>query len=104
MSKTNGTPITGTQVRLLKALSKTPAGLTGSELAAKAEVHPTAIGNQAGYRDPEINKREVHAGVLSNRGYVTIKEVEDRGYVYAITAAGRKALTTAEKAPKAEKK
>jgi hypothetical protein len=84
-----------TRLRILKALSKTEKGLTGSQLAEKAEVHPSLIGNQVGYRDPEINAREVHKDNLVNKKYVKIEQ-EDRGgkdvFIYKITAAGKEAL------------
>lgn len=90
-------PLGTVQIRLLTALAKAADGLTGVELAAKAEVHPTAIGNQAGYRDAEINSRPVHASNLLNRGFVKLADREDRGHVYTVTAAGRKALEKAAK-------
>ena len=86
------------QLRVLKAL-KSGAALTGSALAEKADIDPTMVGNQVGYRNPEINERPVHAGNLFNRGLVKI-ETDQSGEgrsktVYSITAAGKKALESA---------
>lgn len=86
------------QLRVLKAL-KSGAALTGSALAEKADIDSTMVGNQVGYRNPEINERPVHAGNLFNRGLVKI-ETDQSGEgrsktVYSITAAGKKALESA---------
>lgn len=88
------------QVRILKALARNSRPLKGTDLAEKAEVDPSAIGNQAGYRDPDINKRPVHKHNLLNRGLVKIEDAakhdhEATGYVYVLTAKGRE---TAKKA------
>lgn len=88
------------QVRILKALLKAGRSLTGSDLAAKAEVDPSLIGNLAGYRNAEINARPVHAQNLLNRGFVKFVQGEKDGREtteYTITAAGRKALEKASK-------
>lgn len=88
-----------TRVRILKALAKAPNGLTGAQLAEKADVHASLIGNQVGYRDPEINAREVHAGNLVNNKLVKIEQKDVKGkdtYVYTITAAGKEAIKKAE--------
>jgi hypothetical protein len=81
------------RLRILKALSATPKGLTRGELAKAADVDPCAVGGLAGYTDPKINSRPVHAGNLLNQGLVALKSDPERGTVFSITAAGRKALT-----------
>ena len=78
------------QTRVLAVLAKAKDGLTGNEVAEKAELHPTAVGSVCGYRNPEINDRPVHSRNLLNRDLVRIDKVEGRGYVYVITAKGRK--------------
>lgn len=85
--------LTPTQIKVLKILSKRKSGLTGAELAEKAEMHPTMVGSCVGYRKQEINDRPVHAGNLVNRGLVKILIPEEgqRGFRYQITAEGRKA-------------
>lgn len=85
------------QLRILKALSKAVKPLTGQQLADKAEVDPSMIGNQAGYRDPEINARPVHQYNLLNRKLVRLEQHEGEPAVYSITAAGRSALEKASK-------
>jgi hypothetical protein len=82
------------QVRILKAL-KSGKAMTGAALAKAAEVDASMIGNLAGYRNAEINRRPVHAGNLLNRKLVTLRE-EEAGYVYSITPAGAKALSEAK--------
>jgi hypothetical protein len=87
-------PLSAPQLRILAALSEAGRGMTGGELAEAAEVDPSAIGNQAGYRKPDINAREVHKFNLLNRGFVKLEAAGEgsRGMVYLITAAGKKAL------------
>lgn len=88
------------QVRILKALLKAGRSLTGSDLAAKAGVDPSLIGNLAGYRNAEINARPVHAQNLLNRGFVKLVPGEKDGREtteYTITAAGKKAAEKADK-------
>jgi hypothetical protein len=85
------------QIRILKALSKSGKALTGKQLAEKAEVDASMIGNQAGYRDEKINARPVHKHNLVNEGLVKIKpeEVGSNGatqFLYEITAKGRNVL------------
>lgn len=83
---------TGAQIRVLKSLVKKP--LTGKEISDATGIHPTAIGNLTGYRNPEINSREVHKNNLLNRGFVRIMIAEEgsRGFRYEITAKGRDCL------------
>lgn len=98
--KQEATGLSAPRVRILAVLAKVNS-LPGNALAEKAEVHPTSIGNLAGYRKAEINERECHAGNLLNRGYVKLIDGERDGRVtveYAITAAGKKALERATKA------
>lgn len=84
--------LTGSQVKVLTALLKKP--LNGKEISEKTGIHPTAVGNIAGYRNPEINSREVHAGNLLNKKLVRIMipEEGERGFRYEITAAGKKVI------------
>ena len=83
---------TGAQLRVLKALVK--KSLTGKDISEATGIHPTAIGNLTGYRNPEINSREVHKNNLLNRGFVRIMIAEEgsRGFRYEITAKGRECL------------
>lgn len=99
-TKTETPKLGKVKIRLLSAMAKAKKPLTGSELAEKAEVDPTAIGNQVGYRDESINKRAVHKHNLVNRGYAKIewdeKESGAQFATYVITAAGKKALESAK--------
>lgn len=85
------------QVRILTAL-KSGKPLTRAALVEKAEIDPTAVGNAAGYIDPEVNARPVHANNLLNRKFVKLEVHEETGATYTITAAGKKALEAALKA------
>src|SRR5262249_1392949 len=98
-TETKDKPLSDRQVRILKSLLKAGKPLKGKQLAAAAQIDPTSIGNQAGYRDPEINEREVHRFNLLNRGYVKLTQENIEGrerFVYSITAAGKKALAKTE--------
>lgn len=87
------------QIRILTAL-KSGKPLTRAQIVEKAEIDPTAVGNQAGYVDPEVNDRPVHSHNLSNRKFVKLEIHEDTGVTYTITALGKKALETALAAAK----
>jgi hypothetical protein len=80
------------QVRILKALNGGKA-MTGVQLAKAANVDASSVGNLAGYRNAEINRRPVHAKNLLNRKFVTLTDDEEAGHVYEITASGKKALS-----------
>jgi len=93
-ASTNGELRKG-QVSILKALKGLKNGLTTKALATKAEINSTMIGNLAGYKNPEINSREVHAGNLLNRKFVKMEVHDIKGkdvLHYVITASGAKAL------------
>ncbi|HEY1860531.1 MAG TPA: hypothetical protein VGG61_09270 [Gemmataceae bacterium] len=65
---------------------------TRAALAEATKADATSIGDQAGYTDPKINEREVHAGNLLSRGMATLKreanEIGKARWVYAITRKG----------------
>lgn len=82
------------RILLLKTLAK-HGSLSGSDLAEKSGIHTSLVGNLVGYRNPEINAREVHKDNLLNRKFVKLEKQEVDGkdrYVYTITAAGKTAL------------
>lgn len=98
-ASTNGAAkkdITSVQLRILGALARNSKPLSRNELASKAEVDPTQVGNAAGYVDPEINAREVHAHNLLNKKYVKIEQKEGEPVTYSITAAGKAAYEKAK--------
>lgn len=83
------------QVRILQALAKAGKALDRKQLASKADIDGTLIGNAAGYLDPEINARPVHANNLVNRKFVKIETHDIDGKdvtTFTITASGKAAL------------
>lgn len=81
------------QVSILRVLQKY-GPLVGQEIAKRANVNSTMIGNQAGYRNEEINERPVHQWNLMNRKYVKllVPDEDSNQYRYMITPLGVKAL------------
>lgn len=84
------------QIRVLKVLAKARGPMSGTDIADKAAIDRTMVGNQIGYKNAEINDRPVHQYNLLNRGYVRFGNNEEGvGVHFEITAAGRKALEKA---------